>query len=354
MQELNLIKNKKKLIRQILMSIEVTKDNEKKYKLYKDILKVDNTEREIVRQYLLLVKQIRKKTDKEDNPVIQIMSYIHHFPPEQFNKDFIGFGKKENSSMETLLLFLNTILSKDWAKATFEERRDAANFFYKAKIGSKLEIKNTSPITWENDELYIFTLYKKFVTLMIKRMEHYEDNIDYNEMKSTKIIECDQFIKKLEDELKAKEHSEIFIIKTHKLIEEEKQKKKIYALIEGNFFKIYLKKFYSYLYVIQDAYLKKLSTIKFTEEDDKHIFEYFMLFISNYNFENITSAIRDVWKYSFINFDIDKKYKIIEQFKQKDSCVDIQIENDNKLIIKSNNIEKIEINNFDDYLLENL
>ena len=79
-----------------------------------------------------------------------------------------------------------------------------------------------------------------------------------------------------------------------------------------------------------------------------------MLFISNYNFENITSAIRDVWKYSFINFDIDKKYKIIEQFKQKDSCVDIQIENDNKLIIKSNNIEKIEINNFDDYLLENL
>lgn len=354
MQELNLIKNKKKLIRQILMSIEATKDNEKKYKLYKDILKVDNTEREIVRQYLLLVKQIRKKTDKEDNPVIQIMSYIHHFPPEQFNKDFIGFGKKENSSMETLLLFLNTILSKDWAKATFEERRDAANFFYKAKIGSKLEIKNTSPITWENDELYIFTLYKKFVTLMIKRMEHYEDNIDYNEMKSTKIIECDQFIKKLEDELKAKEHSEIFIIKTHKLIEEEKQKKKIYALIEGNFFKIYLKKFYSYLYVIQDAYLKKLSTIKFTEEDDKHIFEYFMLFISNYNFENITSAIRDVWKYSFINFDIDKKYKIIEQFKQKDSCVDIQIENDNKLIIKSNNIEKIEINNFDDYLLENL
>ena len=354
MQELNLIKNKKKLIRQILMSIEATKDNEKKYKLYKDILKVDNTEREIVRQYLLLVKQIRKKTDKEDNPVIQIMSYIHHFPPEQFNKDFIGFGKKENSSMETLLLFLNTILSKDWAKATFEERRDAANFFYKAKIGSKLEIKNTSPITWENDELYIFTLYKKFVTLMIKRMEHYEDNIDYNEMKSTKIIECDQFIKKLEDELKAKEHSEIFIIKTHKLIEEEKQKKKIYALIEGNFFKIYLKKFYSYLYVIQDAYLKKLSTIKFTEEDDKHIFEYFMFFISNYNFENITSAIRDVWKYSFINFDIDKKYKIIEQFKQKDSCVDIQIENDNKLIIKSNNIEKIEINNFDDYLLENL
>ena len=132
------------------------------------------------------------------------------------------------------------------------------------------------------------------------------------------------------------------------------KKKKIYALIEGNFFKIYLKKFYSYLYVIQDAYLKKLSTIKFTEEDDKHIFEYFMFFISNYNFENITSAIRDVWKYSFINFDIDKKYKIIEQFKQKDSCVDIQIENDNKLIIKSNNIEKIEINNFDDYLLENL
>ena len=77
-----------------MKTIESTKDEEKKFELYKSILKIDNTDRNIIHQYLLLIKQIRKKTDKTENLKAEIISYIHHFPPTQFNKDFICFGEK--------------------------------------------------------------------------------------------------------------------------------------------------------------------------------------------------------------------------------------------------------------------
>ena len=83
MQTLNLVKKKKEEINKILKDIETTNDKEKQLKLFKDALKIDNTNRQIVNQYLLLVKQIRDITDKKENPVVEIMTYIHHFPPEQ-------------------------------------------------------------------------------------------------------------------------------------------------------------------------------------------------------------------------------------------------------------------------------
>ena len=137
MKGLNLIRKKKQTINKILKAIEQTNDNEKKYKLYIQILKIDNTDRNIVLKYLLLAKKIRKVTDKEDNPVVQIMSYINLFPPEQFNKEFAGFAKKEKSSMEKLLTFLDEILSKNWIETTYEEREKAVRFFLNAKLESK-------------------------------------------------------------------------------------------------------------------------------------------------------------------------------------------------------------------------
>ena len=77
-------RSKKEAIKKLLQEINNTKENEKKKELYKDILKIDNTDRNNVLQYLLLVKQMRKLSDKKENIVIEIMPYIHHFPPKQF------------------------------------------------------------------------------------------------------------------------------------------------------------------------------------------------------------------------------------------------------------------------------
>ena len=354
MQELNLFQKKKEDIKNIFMDIDATNDKERKYDLYKKILKIDNTDRDIVLQYLLLVKQIRKPTDKNPNPVVEIMTYIHHFPLEQFNKIFVGFAEKKISSMGKLLLFLKKILNKDWTLSTFEERKAFINFFFLTKEEDKLEIKNTSPFTWENDELYIFFLYKEFLSRIEKKIEHYISDLNDIEIKSVKIIECDKYIQDMKDELKKPNRSESFILKTLQLIEKAEKNRKIYALIEGNFFKKYLKKFNSFLCGIQDTYLKELSATKFKKKEEKNMFEYFMFFISNYNFEGITSVIRDIWKYSFIDEENDKINKLIEQYKQEDPSIQFKFEKNNKLIIKSKNIEEILINNFNDYLLEYL
>ena len=191
MQTLNLVKKKKEEINKILKDIETTNDKEKQLKLFKDALKIDNTNRQIVNQYLLLVKQIRDITDKKENPVIEIMTYIHHFPPEQFNKDFFGFAEKKISSMGKILLILNKILSEEWNEAKYEKKKEAASFLLNAIIEDKFEIRITSPITWENDELYIFNLYLRLLEQIKRKIEYYKSSNDINDNK----INCDNIAK---------------------------------------------------------------------------------------------------------------------------------------------------------------
>ena len=356
MQALELIQDKKKNIKNIMEVINNTNDKEKKLKLYKDILKIDNTDRQTVYEYLILIKQMTEGTFKNEEPLKEIITYIHHFPLEQYNKEFIGFNEKKNSSIEKILLILNKILSKEWIKSTLEEREDAIKFFLKAIEDDKFELKNTSPITWENDELYIFNLYLVLITQIHLKMEYYIslDNINEMELKSENIIKYDKLIKKYEDELKVKNCSEKSIDNSKKLIEKYKLLKEYYLLIEGNFFKKYLSKFSIFLQEIQDTYLKKLSTIKFVNEEDKNIFEYFMLFISYYNFESISRDICSVWKCSFDNSYNEINMKLVEYYRQKYPLMKIIIENNNKLILKIKYINDIIIENYNDYELDSL
>ena len=356
MQALELIQDKKKNIKNIMEVINNTNDKEKKLKLYKDILKIDNTDRQTVYEYLILIKQMTEGTFKNEEPLKEIITYIHHFPLEQYNKEFIGFNEKKNSSIEKILLILNKILSKEWIKSTLEEREDAIKFFLKAIEDDKFELKNTSPITWENDELYIFNLYLVLITQIHLKMEYYIslDNINEMELKSENIIKYDKLIKKYEDELKVKNCSEKSIDNSKKLIEKYKLLKEYYLLIEGNFFKKYLSKFSIFLQEIKDTYLKKLSTIKFVNEEDKNIFEYFMLFISYYNFESISRDICSVWKCSFDNSYNEINMKLVEYYKQKYPLMEIIIENNNKLILKIKYINDIIIENYNDYELDSL
>ena len=357
MQALNLVQKKKKKVNEIMKDIKATDDKEKQLKLYKDILNIVNTDRKIIYQYLLLVKQIRKITDKKENPVVEIMTFIHHFPPEQYNKEFVGYAEKKYSSMEKILLILNKILSKHWKKTTFEERREATLFFLKAIKEDQFEIKNTSPITWENDELYIYNSYLVFLEQIKRKMEHYSSSNIIIDIKSDKIIKCDKFILDIKQELQ-KEHPDSYVNKMKQCLEQFEENKKMYMVIEGNFFIKYLSGFHSFLNKIKDTYLKELSIIKFEKEEDKNIFEYFMLFISSYNFENITQDKLLVWKYSFYNsenYEEEIKKKLIEQYKQNELPLEVKFEKDNKLIIiNPENMEEITIENYDDYELHSL
>ena len=325
MQELKLVKKKKEKIQKLIKDIENTNDKEIKYLIYKDILKIDNTDRNIVRQYLLLVKEIRKITNKDQSLIEEIKMYINHFPPEEFNKYFGDFCEKKTSSMSKILMILKKILSKDWVNTSYEEKKSIISFFYKCIKGGKYIIKNTSPITWKNDELYIYNLYLQFLSQINEKIVYYQSQ---NTIDGIEI--------------------------TEELIKKIKENRKLLVLIEGNFFKKYLPKFNYFLTGIKDTYLKELSTMTFEDEKNKNVFDYFMLFISHYNFENITIMKCLVWESSFENSEKDKIVKLIEQYKHKKPPMEISFEKDNKLKIKGKNMKEIIIENYDDYELENL
>ena len=258
MEELNLIRKKKEDIKKIKELILKEKDEEKKYDLYKQILKIDNTDSNILLEYLLLVNKNQKIKGINKGQEEEIKSYINHFPQSEFNKHFKSIVVKEHSSIEK-------ILSEDWIKTTFEKRREAYDFFLQTIRETFYIIKNTSPITWENKELYIFCLYKDLLLQLKKKLKYYEEQekINENEIKSIKLIECDIYIKDMEKELNNPKHSEEFYDKTQLHIKQAKINRKLYAIIEGNFFQKYLKKFNSFLEVLKEIYIKELSTIKF-------------------------------------------------------------------------------------------
>ena len=61
MEELLLVKNNNVKINTLIEEIKSTQNKEKQLELYQNILNIDNTKGEIVMDYLLLLKQIRKK-----------------------------------------------------------------------------------------------------------------------------------------------------------------------------------------------------------------------------------------------------------------------------------------------------
>ena len=93
--------------------------------------------------------------------------------------------------------------------------------------------------------------------------------------------------------------------------------------------------------------------MKFDKKEEKDIFEYFMLFITNFNFEKLTQIICDVWKYSFQDYENDIKLKLIEKYKKKNPPMLLTFEN-NALKIESQKLKTIEIKNYEHYEIKNL
>ena len=349
MENLILVKKKNELVKELLEKISKEKDISKSLDLYKEILDINNTDREIVLKYLLLHK---KKNEKEKvKSIEEYKKYINHFPPQEWNTYFSEIIKKENSSIEKLELILKKILTITF-EMTKKEKAEIIRFFKLYINETKIEINNTSPITWENDELYIYFLFQTFMSRLESKMNFYSEESHFFEIENKDYINAKENIKKIEDDLREK-HTLQYIKELNDIL--ERQKNNLYSIIlfEGKFFKSYLKQFSLYLKVIKETFLKDISKKKFDKKEDKYTFEYFMFFISNYDFENITKEINHVWKHSFKILNSDKKNKIYENFKMKEKVKEFSIDKGTLTIIFPES-EKIEIENIDDYDIKSL
>ena len=351
MEKLNLIVSKKKEIKKLYKEIDNMKILDKKLKIFKEILEINNTEEKIVFEYLILLKELHKNYD-DSTIKKELEKYINHIPKNKFNDNFSNYILKESSSLEELNSIIQKILSIDWFSSQYDERAEVIFFFDKIIYDNNQEIHNTSPVTWENSELYIYICFQDFITQIYKKMEYYKGIS--KKIESKKLEEQDKLINDIEEKIKTcpKDEKDIYI----QLINEAKEKRKTIYLIEGNFFKNYLSKFNMFLTPIKDTFLKDINNLDFNLKENQYIFEYFMIFISNYDFENLDQEIITAWDCSFKELNYNEKIEIIKAFKINNFPFEFVINEDNKntLLIYLNNNKIFEIENIDDYEIRGL
>ena len=356
MENSKLIKKKKQQLKEKMEKISKAENVEKRISLYNELLKISNTNRDLILYYLQHVTDIYKTKEELLNSELAMSDFRHfinYFPPKEWNDKYSYIIEKKNSSIEKLNLVLQKILSQNWLDANHKDMKGILEFFRENIKTYKNEINNSSPITWENDELFIYYLFKEFLGQIQSKIIYYSEETQFINITNKEFLECKSKIEKLENEImKLKSENEKDKLKQE--LEKLKNEKISLGVCEGDFFKKYLNNFSNYLLTIKDTYLKDLTQKKFDKKEDQDMFEYFMLYITNYDFEAMVEYMYDVWKYSFQNLKPDEKNQIFESYKNLKKFSEIKIENDNvlKIVTSKNSIIKIE--NYEDYELQSL
>ena len=255
MENLLLFQRKKEKAKQKFEEISKEKDPKKLIDLYKELLRINNTDEDIVYKYLLFVKEIYENSNKSNYLIGEFKKYINHIPIKKWNDNFSNIIKKENSSLEKLYLIFQRILSQKWAHTDYKNMNQILQYFTNCIDETRKEINNTSPITWENGELYIYYLFRDFVNKIKEKILYYSEEKYFKKIKNKDFIECNKKIEDLQTKLKD-EISEPLKKKLLELIEKEKKIRESFVLCEGDFFKKYLYNFHDFLFSIKNTFLK--------------------------------------------------------------------------------------------------
>ena len=355
MENLSLFKNKKKLAEEKLQKLQNEKDPKAIIILYNDLLNIDNTNKDIILKYLLHVKHIYGDDFKKDRYIDEeLNTFLYHIPVEIWNNNFAEVFEKKYSSLEKLEQIFEKILSNDWAMAEIKNKKEVLEFFRDNIHYMIRDIKNTSPITWENEELYVYYLYKEFLGRIEKKILYYADKNKFKYTQNKDYLLSNKIIQNLESNLND-DLSEPLRKGLNNLITQAYNRRESIIICVGDFFLKYLDNFREFLLTINNTYLKDFSKKKFDKKEDRELFERFMLFISNYEFENIPNLILDVWKNSFETLSTAEKIKILEGYKGTYSPFYLEFDNKNTIKITPKKKGKpFIIDNVDDYDLNNL
>ena len=209
--------------------------------------------------------------------------YLYFLPIETWNNNF-----------GAIISVFTKILNINLVQTNYKEMNKVIQFFRDIILDNKKEIKNACPITWENEELYIYYLFQVFIERIMNKINYYSQESNFENIPNEEFLFYNNNIKFLESKRgtfksqKAKDELE-------EMIKKQKQRRESIILCEGDFFKKYLFNLQKYLSSIQNTYLKDFTKKKFPEKEDKELFERFMIFVSGYEFENLPKYILEVW-----------------------------------------------------------
>ena len=316
---------------------------------YEKIFEIDNTNEEDVLNYLLLFLTKLKEGKIDEKYMEDKLDIFNIFiSDENYIKYFQAYERVNSiTKINNLIELLKTDLDND---DNFIKRKEFIDKIYDLKEKSNTfyssNIKFKRSITWKNTELYLFNIYMNFLESLVEKIDFYKNKISNMALESKVFLEKQIEYSNSKDEKVFKELQNLIIY-------------------EGEFIKIYIKYFQSFLEKTENNYNMRFpNNINFlNKEEDRIIFEDYIQFLSSYNFNGKeTHTIANFWNETFVQITDKNMLELIENVNHKNKSGDSKKDRDklifdlkdNKLIIKQNGVMIKIIDDIDNYVFENL
>ena len=305
-----------------LMKNDKLDSNTKKDEILK-LLQIDNTNEDIVFEYLKLQKEILSNS-YDDLLRKSLLQYECCVSEQNFNSSF----QIKKISYKKRIMKLISLIKEYKDKTILNEKIDLIEKFKSERVEA---FHNLVPINYNiNLELYFYSLYYNFYE---KIFNLYENNFISKE-------DLESYMQKYTIE-KTKLSFQNENSQNNKRIELLDKELEYFPYIYGTFNKnfnnisIFLKATY-------DKFYKWFEKSKLKEEKELLLFADYLFFLSNYEFEDDAPDYAIIWNDTFEDLVIEEKIKLAKQFK-------IFSINNNILRVENKICEPYSIENIDDY-----
>lgn len=316
-------------INNILIEIGKTTLVGDKINLYQKILNLDNTKEDYVLNYLLCLEKTVGKEETEKKYFRKELNRLQIcISDKKYNQYFKEYPRK--NARQKFLDFINLI--KD---SSIQNDKDKSIIISKIIVLlseiNDTKFINKKKITWENEELYLNSLYK----LLIFSVSYLI--IYYNKVKlDSKLSNDPEYIKittNLKNAQNANNENDISFFNLC-LIN--------FLLFHSDFFK-YIMKIQKFLIDVDQKFKEKFGKLELCNDEDKSMFEDYINFLATYKFDN--RNYNTFWEETFISLTLEEKNEIL-----KTDLYDIKcelFEKGNKLkIYDDNNSFTIDTNKY--------
>ena len=315
----NILNEHKKIISDTYLT------SDKKIELIGKLLTKDNTNEEIVFDYLNLLKEKLDKTDKDKlNSVL--LKYECCIEETKFNQAFKSIQKK---AYKTKILNLIELIKKYRRNKDENLKIDILKQIKREKVE---KYDNTTSINYDyNLELYIFSLYYHFYM-------HIEN------AKKNNFVKNEEYQMKLTMQKSGLEYKKNSWQNSKESDNSDKELEYKY-LIYGTF-DIFLKNLSSFLNYVYEKFCKRFLNNTLTKKEEIELFGDFLFFLSNYDFNDCGDKYKHIWNDSFEDLSFYEKVKIAETRSDSEHTFLLK---DNLLYVKNYNDENYSIGNIDNY-----
>ena len=305
---------------------------EEKTKMISNLLKTDNTNENIVFDYLNLMNKLYSKSKDEDSIKKVLLQYECCIEEIKFNKTFQSM-KVTKISYKKRIMDLISLIKEYKDKKKLDDKIELLD---KIKSENVVKFHNTFPVNYDSNlELFFYTLYEAL---------------------------CDQIIKFFQNnivkEKNIKEHITQPIIERSQLLfsDEKKNSEKIKALekkldyipfIYGTFNEFF-SNFASFIKITNANFCKRFEGDQLKNEKELLLFTDYIFFLSFYPFMTYDAKeYVNIWNDTFIDTKIEDKINLAKSFSVNGFIFKL---NNNVLTVEDNsNGESYSIPNIDDY-----